>query len=316
VCARRARRRAAPLALLLSCPSAWCAGAALRSTRCRCWADTRRGGRARCWAGASAAGTALPERSRGEAEGRARCEGNAGVRYGGRCHSAAMTRALLPAGHPPDPRQGMGGALGRVPGRPGCRTGQGQTERVWRPGGLCPRFCPWVLPPQGVLTAVCTRALTAVSPSQGLVLLRERTHARVPGADSRPREPWVCSSDLGRSRPPVCTLASPLRRAASLPPRLPPPCLPCMPRMLPCLTCAAGGSGRATTSSTGRATRPRRRMAQMEMDMSIGCGRWYRARRQGAGDRAAGPGRAAGSKGEQRRSRKETRAHNEALRIA
>ena len=155
--------------------------------------------------------------------------------------------------------QGMGGALGRVPGRPGCRTGQGQTERVWRPGGLCPRFCPWVLPPQGVLTAVCTRALTAVSPSQGLVLLRERTQARVPGADSRPREPRVCSSDLGRSRPPVCTLASPLRRAASLPRRLPPPCLPCMPRMLPCLTCAAGGSGRATTSSTGRATRPRRR---------------------------------------------------------
>ena len=234
----------------------------LGSTRCRCWADTRRGGRARCWAGASAAGTALPERSRGEAEGRARFEGNAGARYGGRCHSAAMARALLPAGHPPDPRQGMGSALGRVPGRPGCRTGQGQTERVWRPGGLCPRFCPWVLPPQGVLTAVCTRALTAVSPSQGLVLLRERTQARVPGADSRLREPRVCSSDLGRSRPPVCTLASPLRRAASLPPRLPPPCLPRMPRMprmLPCLTCAAGGSGRATTSSTGRATRPRRR---------------------------------------------------------
>ena len=41
-------------------------------------------------------------------------------------------------------------------------------------------------------------------------------------------------------------------------------------------------------------------LAQMEMDMSIGCGRWYSARRQGAGDRAAGPGRAAGSKGEQR----------------
>lgn len=124
----------------------------LGSTRCRCWADTRRGGRARCWAGASAAGTALPlpERSRGEAEGRARCEGNAGAgavaappwrgRWRGRC--CLRDTCLTPG-------RGWGGALGRVPGRPGCMTGQGQTERAGGPAVVPAHSLPLGTPTAG-----------------------------------------------------------------------------------------------------------------------------------------------------------------------
>ena len=208
---------------------------------------------------------------------------------------------------------GAGGALGRVSGRPGYRTGQGQTERRLAARRLVPATAQsllLVLPAGRTHRSLHASTYRRVA-TQGLVLIRERTQARVPGADSRLREPTVCSSDLVGSRPLVCTLAShPAAGRLSAPTPATPMPAPHAP-LLPCLTCAAGGSGSATTSSTGRADRrPHLLTVQMKIDMS--CGRWCSARDRAAGRRRPssraqateqqGAGnRAAGSEGEQRR---------------